>query len=310
MQVVCYRMLPLMPGSLEVKLPTYGQRKQQWWEESEKRERESEEKSQRREKQKREDQSARKGRKVRKHCVFPMFFGSGGSKSRLKRGCGAICSDERSKNCHCCGTKRSTVFFRGKRDGFSTSPKVSETWRLSGNLKNHGRRGTFEQDLQRCITQGRRGTRDMSADMFGGQGADFLRGVVFLEHQILRFAEVVLRDRCSTSHDLALLREMGWKNARRHWYKAGSALGFHQLSIFEGSLAELLRFLTLSKIQNMRMKPRRISSFWSCEHLFFEEVSRFWTCQLQLFKEASQKCFVFCQSLLLTRTIAWFQIDG
>ena len=206
MQVVCYRMLPLMPGSLEVKLPTYGQRKQQWWEESEKRERESEEKSQRREKQKREDQSARKDRKVRKHCVFPMFFGSGGSKSRLKRGCGAICSDERSKNCHCCGTKRSTVFFRGKRDGFSTSPKVSETWRLSGNLKNHGRRGTFEQDLQRCITQGRRGTRDMSADMFGGQGADFLRGVVFLEHQILRFAEVVLRDRCSTSHDLALLR--------------------------------------------------------------------------------------------------------
>ena len=63
----------------------------------EERERESEEKSQRREKQKREDQSMRKGRKVRKHCVFPMFCGSGGSKSRLKRGCGAICSDERSK---------------------------------------------------------------------------------------------------------------------------------------------------------------------------------------------------------------------
>ena len=95
------------------------------------------------------------------------------------------------------------------------------------------------------------------------------------------------------------------KNARRHWYEAGSALGFHQLSIFEGSLAELLRFLTLSK-----MTPRRISSFWSCEHLFFDEVSRFWTCQLQLFKEASRKCFVFCQSLLLTRTIASFQIDG
>ena len=40
------------------------------------------------------------------------------------------------------------------------------------------------------------------------------------------------------------------KNARRHWYEAGSALGFHQLSIFEGSLAELLRFLTLSTSKN------------------------------------------------------------
>ena len=37
------------------------------------------------------------------------------------------------------------------------------------------------------------------------------------------------------------------KNARRHWYEAGSALGFHQLSIFEGSLAELLRFFDVVK---------------------------------------------------------------
>jgi len=43
--------------------------------ESEKRERESKRK---------EDQRARKGRKVAKHCVFPMFCGSGGSKSPPK----------------------------------------------------------------------------------------------------------------------------------------------------------------------------------------------------------------------------------
>ena len=30
-------------------------------------------------------QSARKGRKVAKHCVFPMICGSGGSKSRLAK---------------------------------------------------------------------------------------------------------------------------------------------------------------------------------------------------------------------------------
>ena len=32
---------------------------------------------------KKEDPGARKGRKVAKHCVFPMICGSGGSKSRL-----------------------------------------------------------------------------------------------------------------------------------------------------------------------------------------------------------------------------------
>ena len=35
------------------------------------------------ESQKREDAAARKGRKAAKHCVFPMFCGPGGSKSRL-----------------------------------------------------------------------------------------------------------------------------------------------------------------------------------------------------------------------------------
>ena len=37
----------------------------------------------------REDAGARKGRKVAKHCVFPMFCGSGGSKSRLAKAAGA-----------------------------------------------------------------------------------------------------------------------------------------------------------------------------------------------------------------------------
>ena len=41
------------------------------------------------ESQKREDAGARQGRKVGKHCVFPMFCGSGGSKSRLAKAAGA-----------------------------------------------------------------------------------------------------------------------------------------------------------------------------------------------------------------------------
>ena len=41
------------------------------------------------ESQKREDAGARKGRKVARHCVFPVFCGSGGSKGRLAKAAGA-----------------------------------------------------------------------------------------------------------------------------------------------------------------------------------------------------------------------------
>ena len=70
----------------------------QRWEESEKR-REEERRSKREEKRRRkikkrkspkkEDPGARKGRKVAKHCVFPMIWGSGGSKSRRAKAAGA-----------------------------------------------------------------------------------------------------------------------------------------------------------------------------------------------------------------------------
>ena len=36
-----------------------------------------------------QDGGARKGRKVAKHCVFPMVCSSGGSKSRLAKAAGA-----------------------------------------------------------------------------------------------------------------------------------------------------------------------------------------------------------------------------
>ena len=47
------------------------------------------EKKKKRKNQKKEDADARKGRKVAKHCVFPMIWGSGGSKSRLAKAAGA-----------------------------------------------------------------------------------------------------------------------------------------------------------------------------------------------------------------------------
>ena len=41
------------------------------------------------ESQKREDAGAQKGRKVAVHCVFPLIWGSGGSKSNLAKAAGA-----------------------------------------------------------------------------------------------------------------------------------------------------------------------------------------------------------------------------
>ena len=48
-----------------------------------------ERRSEKRKSQKKEDTGARKGRKVAKHRVFPMIYGSGGSKSRLAKAAGA-----------------------------------------------------------------------------------------------------------------------------------------------------------------------------------------------------------------------------
>jgi len=42
-----------------------------------------------------------------------------------------------------------------------------------------------------------------SSELLGGPGADFLRGVCILEPEIFSFGKMILRDRCSTSYDLA-----------------------------------------------------------------------------------------------------------
>ena len=80
---------PIIEGSLEVKLPTIWTDEKQSRAEAERRERLEERRSEKRKRQKKEDADARKGRKVAKHCVFPMICGSGGSKSRLAKAAGA-----------------------------------------------------------------------------------------------------------------------------------------------------------------------------------------------------------------------------
>ena len=102
------------------------------------------------------------------------------------------------------------------------------------------------EGLQRCMSRDRR-NNTFPSDMLGGQGADLLRGVAFSSIS----ASSVLRWFCMTG---AALR-MTWA----HCFVPGAILQTHglersqnilargrqlctRLSIFEGSLAELLRF--------------------------------------------------------------------
>ena len=110
-------------------------------------EKREERRSKKRKSQKKEDPGARKGRKVAKHCVFPMICGSGGSKSRLAKAAGAEPSgqmrDEKlhavvarstfpSQNAqntnHLHAVWRSTLKF-GSSDHFWMSKKCTPLWR-------------------------------------------------------------------------------------------------------------------------------------------------------------------------------------
>ena len=80
----------MIEGSLEAKLPTIwtdgkAQPARSSGMEKVRREKIRDGKGQERRQSEERRCSARKGRKVAKHCVFPMFRGSGGSKSRLAK---------------------------------------------------------------------------------------------------------------------------------------------------------------------------------------------------------------------------------
>ena len=59
-----------------------------------------EEKDQKRKSKRTEDTDSRKGRKVAKHCVFPMICGSGGSKSRLAKAGAEPAGQRRDEKLH------------------------------------------------------------------------------------------------------------------------------------------------------------------------------------------------------------------
>ena len=113
-----------------------------------------------------------------------------------------------------------------------------------------------------------------SSELLGGPGADFLREVAFWSIKSLGFAEIILRDKWSTSYELASLfrgrrktletwtgiitKRIGTRPSALHstfhfWRTSRRIASFLMLSSLNwGSLAEFLRFgLSSSKIEEV-----------------------------------------------------------
>ena len=271
-----------------------------------------ESRSEKRKSQKKEDADARKGRKVAKHCVFQMICGSGGSKSRLAKAAGAEpCGQMRDEKVHTVvarstfpsqnvqNTEGSDHFwtfrccFAWQAQGIVHLVKVSKTWRFCSISKNHGRRGTFEEDLQRCIFRGRRSTKDMFMRDVRRSGRWFPEGGCILEHQIFRFAKMILRDRCSTSYDLASIFR-GKRNTLDRWSgkiakRIGTRLSALNLTFhFWRKSRRILSFLMLPTTKNEDVSQNRFVfdvvkfKYWGS----LAELLRFWRCQVQTLRKS------------------------
>ena len=166
-------------------------------------------------------------------------------------------------------------------------------------LKNVGRRGTFEDDLQRWSKMQiawQRSTRDMFIRDVRRSGRWFPETGCILEHQIFEFAKMILSDMCSTSYDLVSLRmtwsyfrHMDWKNRKTQRYEAvSSALNFnhHYWSKLHFWCCQL-RNLT---------KSGRLASFLTLSSSKVEDVSQN-CCVLMLssskIEDVSRTSFVF-----------------
>ena len=174
------------------------------------------------------------------------------------------------------------VVLRGGRNGFCTLPKLTQTWGHCGNSKNDGRGGTFEEDLERCISHGRHRARDISIRHVRRSGRGFPEMGCILEHPIFRFAKMILRDRCSTSYDLASLFRGRRSTLDRWGGKIADRIGtrpsaLHASCHFWKMCRRMASFLLLLSTVSQKLRnSRRISLFWGLRTDIFEEASQKW----------------------------------
>ena len=277
----------------------YGQMKQQTWEESEKR---KEEKKSEKRKSKRKEEVARR-------CVFPVFCGSGGSKSRLAKAAGAQPSgrmrDQKlmkiatrlwrkahlevktgallvwelrcRKRARGCGAKHIWKSKRQKHLMSGPLLDVQASFCVAGAMDSAPRQKWVTGVDLAAISKTMAGVGHLRSICKGtwhvvwqaryrrhfGQTWSAVREQIswevfcILAHQIIRFVNMISRDRCSTLHDLASLfrgnstLEKWDGKIAKHTDRRPSAAQLWTF-IFSGRLAGLL--------------------CWICAHPFFEEI--------------------------------------
>jgi len=186
-----------------------------------------------------------------------------------------------------------------------------KTWGFCGISKNDGRRGTFEEDLQRCILRGRRSTQDMFIRDVRRSERWFPERGCILGHQICRFAKMILRDRCSTSYDLASLFR-GRRSTLDRWSgKIAKRIGtrpsaLHSTFHFWRRSRRIALYLMLSSSeiedvsQNCFVLDAVKFKKWRC----LAELLRFWCCQLRKMRKSRKIASVLMLSTLKNEEVS------
>ena len=175
---------------------------------------------------------------------------------------------------------RSDVFFPWQAQGIMHLVKSEQNvWVLS-----HFQKWWQAWDIGRASAKihfrGRRSTRDMFIRDVRRSGRWFPERGYILEHQIFSFGKMILRDRCSTSYDLASLFR-GRRSTLDRW----SANIAKRIGTRPSALHSTFHFWR---------KSRSIVSFLMLSTSKIEEVSqnclfRFWCCQVQNWGSLAKK---------------------
>jgi len=163
-------------------------------------------------------------------------------------------------------------------------------------VKNVGRRGAFEEDLRRCISRGRRSTRDMFFGDVRRSGRWFPERGCILEHEIFRFAKIILRDRCNTSYDLAslfrgrcsTLDRWNGKIAKRIGTRPSALHSTFQFWRKSRRIASLL-ILSTSKIEEVSQNCFVFDVVKFKNWRSLAELLRFWCCQVQKLRKSRRR---------------------
>ena len=153
---------------------------------------------------------------------------------------------------------RSDVVSRGSRTGLCILSKVSKTWGFCSMSKTMARRGHLKRICQDAFSVYKRHVMFIRAVRRSGRW--FPEKGCILEPQIVRFAEMILRDRCSTSYGpVSLFR--GRRSTLHRW---------------TGKIAKCIgtRLPALHSTFHFWRKSRRIALFLMLSRSKIEEVSQ------------------------------------